>query len=316
MLPLGVDIGSTRLRVAVLSANEREPQVHNVVARELPHGTSSSGLVPEPEIVAEVLRDALAAAGVKERRCVAALREPDAMLRRVALPKMSAFERVRAARFEARRFVGDPIEECSVRLVPCEEGADFVLGIARTQALASRVKTLRRAGLHPVAIDHEAFAWRRAQPDVDCLIDVGLAQSTVVAFATPLPEVRTLERGGAAMTATIARSLGINLETAERRKRSIGEAGAAEGEIADLVSAIADAMVELRSAGHSVRRIALAGNGARAGRLAEALEHATGLDAKMAAFPASLRSAYPADVMRAAAPDWLFAYGIALWSLA
>jgi type IV pilus assembly protein PilM len=312
VFPLGIDIGSTRLRVTAVSDRRGKTRVHNVVVRDLPPGASSSGHVASPGVVAEILRDAVDEARVHERHCVAALANDAATMRTVTFPPMSGFERAKAARFEAARFVDYPPEECTVRLVPRERRGDYILGIARSAAIASRLKVLRAAGLSAVAIDHETCAWRRAVRDVDCVVDVGLARSTVIVFADPLADVRTFPAGGDAVTEHIARSLCIDKGTAEQRKRNGGEALLAEP--GGIVAEIADAILEMRSAGHGIRRIGLAGNGARIEGLPGALERATGVTTVMAEFPESLVSDYPSDVMRAGAPDWLFAYGIALWS--
>ncbi len=316
MLPLGIDIGTTRVRVAAISVHQRRPRIRNVVVRDVPAGASSSGTIPAPDVVAEILRDALGEIEGADGRCVATLSNDVATIKTISLPRMSSFERGKAARFEAARFIDYPLEESSVRLVPRERRSEYLLGIARTEALRSRVRALRAAGLRPVAVDHEACAWRRAVPDCDCVVDVGKSRSTIVVFADPLADVRTFSLGGEAVTGSIARSLGIGRDAAEQRKRHLGEAGVASGDIAPVVEQIADAVLELRSAGHVVRRVALAGNGARVDGLATALERATGVPTAMASFPAGTVSPYPADVLRAGAADWLFAYGIALWSCA
>lgn len=286
--------------------------MHNVVVRDLPPGASSSGHVASPDVVGEILRDAVEEVRVRERHCVAAISNEAAMLRTVTFPPMSGFERTKAAKFEAVRFIAYPPEECTVRLVPRERRGDFILGVARSAAIQSRLRVLRAAGLRPVAIDHEACAWRRAIRDVDCVVDVGLARSTVTVFAEPLADVRTFSVGGDSITEQIARTLGIDKGSAEQRKRNIGQPPSAEA--GGIVAEIADAILEMRSAGHGIRRIGLAGNGARIDGLPGALERATGVTTVMAEFPESIVSDYPSDVMRAGAPDWLFAYGIALWS--
>jgi len=316
VLPLGIDIGATRLRVSVISSRRGTTRIHNVVVRDLPSGASSSGTIASPEIVADILSDAVAEARVRERHCIAAISNDAATIKSVTFPRMSHFERNKAAKFEAARFIRYPLEECTVRLVPGQRKTDYFLGIARTDALRSRMKVLRGAGLRPVAIDHESCAWRRAVGDVDCLVDIGFSRSTVIGFADPLADVRTFSTGGETITENIARTLGVDKMTAEQRKRTIAQGALVQPESAGIVTEVADTILEMRSAGHSIRRIALGGNGARVDGLPAALERATGVATVMVEFPASVMSDYPPDVMRAGAPDWLFSYGIALWSLA
>jgi type IV pilus assembly protein PilM len=316
MLPLGIDIGATRVRVALVSeVKGGGTRIHHVVVRDLPSGASSAGPIASPEIVADILRDAVSEVSGRERRCVASISNDAATIKPVTFPQMSHFERSKAAKFEASRFVRYPLDDCTVRLASGERTGDYFLGIARSSALRSRVKVLRGAGLRPLAVDHEACAWRRAAGSVDCLVDVGFVRSTVIVLSHPLADVRTFAVGGETITSNIARALGIDRETAEERKRTVFQ-GASRAEIEPIVSEIADRILEVRSAGHSIRRIGLAGNGARLEGLAAALERATGIAGGMVEFPSSVTSDYPLDVLRAAAPDWLFCYGITLWSVA
>jgi len=52
--------------------------------------------------------EALAELETPERRCVVALGAPDALLCMLPLPPMPRWERLRAARFEAGRFIDYP----------------------------------------------------------------------------------------------------------------------------------------------------------------------------------------------------------------
>jgi type IV pilus assembly protein PilM len=316
MLPYGVDLGTARLCVVALAEEPGAARIENVAVRELPAGASSSGSIARPEVVAPLLREAVAEIGLRERRCIAAVCEPSGTLRRAAFPKMSTFERNKAAAFEAVRFIDYPIRDALVRVFPTGSENDYLLGIVRREVLQSRLRAIRAAGLRPVAVDHEAFAWRRALPETHGVLDVGSVRSTLTLFAEPVPVVRTFATAGETITEHIARSLGIERDLAERRKRTVGEGGAADDAVRELVAEVSEALVELRSSGHDVRRLALAGNGARVRGLAAAIERATGITTAMGEFAATMPSAYPADVMRAGAPDWLFAYGLALWSAA
>jgi hypothetical protein len=63
-----------------------------------------------------------------------------------------------------------------------------------------------------------------------------------------------------------------------------------------------------------VRNIALVGNGSRVPGLAEMIERAAGVRVGPAELDPSVSRTLPADVVRAASPDWCLAYGLALWS--
>ncbi len=62
-----------------------------------------------------------------------------------------------------------------------------------------------------------------------------------------------------------------------------------------------------------MRTIALVGNGARLSGLADALERAVQIPVRLGMLAGGAACALPPDVVRAAAPDWGLAYGLALW---
>lgn len=304
-LPLGVDIGTLNTRVALVERGVADhPSLIAVASR------------PTGDDPARAIAEACAELGTRERRCVLALRAPDALLRTVAFPPMRARERMRAARFEAARFVAYPIGEANVRVAPAERGW-YVVGIARYDAVGARIAAAKDAGLRAVAVDDAALALGRAFPYADALVDVGAEATLLVVPDDPIPSVRTFDAGGRALTAAVADALGVDGPTAERRKCTVGLGGAGEHVRDALVEQLASALVEHRASGRAdVRTIVLAGNGARLVGFAEALERAVAIPVRLGAFLAGVSETLPADVVRAASPDWGLAYGLALWESA
>ena len=237
-------------------------------------------------------------------------------MRTAAFPAMRRAERARAARFEASRFVPYPLHEAVVR-VHAGGGERCIVGIARRAALDARVLAAHRARLRPVAVDDAAFALVRAFPYADAIVDAGESATVLVLPDDPLPVVRSFPTGGRALTEAVVASLGVDAATAEQRKHSIGLAGAGDRARDALVEQLATALIEHRaSARTEPRAIALAGNGARLAGFADALERAVAIPVRLGALPSGVSAGLPADVVRAASPDWGLAYGLALWDTA
>jgi Tfp pilus assembly PilM family ATPase len=305
-LPLGVDIGTKRVRVA-LSARPAgsEPALIAVASRE--HAGDPVA----------ALREACAELHTAERRCVLALAAPDALLRSIEFPPMSRWERARAARFEAARFIDYPIAEAAISLVPIAGTARWAIGIARRSALADALNTARGARLRMLGVDDAAFALRRAHPDVAGVIDVGEEATRLTVFGQAIPFVTCIQMGGEQLTDAIAQSLGIGLDAAEKRKRSIGFGGAGDGQRDILIAALADALADARTAGYpTAGTIVLCGNGSRIPGFAAALEHAAGYTIRAAGLAPECSATLPPDVLRAAAADWSIAFGLSLWETA
>lgn len=307
-LPYGVDLGTTRIRVAFGECNRAgSVRLRAIAARDVPE---------TPELLAIVLEEMLAEIGARERRCVAAIGAPSAALRSVRFPAMTWAERVRAARFEAQRFADWDVERepSLVRTHPIDRAnGAYAVGVTRAAAIDARLVPLRAAGLRPVAVDHDAFALRRLFPSVHAVLDVGAERSRLHLYE-PGPQTLVAEAGGATVTRGIASDLAVDQPSAERRKRILGFAGAGVAAREQLVGALAELVTGARTRA-SVERIALTGNGARLPHLARDLEEATGAFVEFSV-PDLLRTGdYPDDVVRVAAPDWTLAAALAGWSV-
>ncbi len=304
-LPLGVDVGTVRTRVALVErdANGRATLVAVAARANAPDAATA-------------VADARAELRTRERRCVLALSAPDAVLRTITFPPMTHRERLRAARFEAGRFIPYAAHEAAIRVVPGADGR-CVVGIARRGALDDRVAAARRAGLRPVAVDDAAFALLRAFPGAGAIVDVGERATLLAIGGETVPSVRTVAYGGGAFSDAIAASLGLDRAAADERKHAIGLGGAGGAVRDELIGALAGALVEHRAASASeLRSIVLTGNGARLTGLSAALERAVAIPVAIGALDAGAGCGYPPDVVRAASPDWALAFGLALWETA
>ena len=315
-LPLGVDLGSTRLRVALSDFTSQGPRVRAVVTRDLSMGVASSGIISDCSYIGALLDEAREELQTRERRCVLAIGEPDAVLRTVEFPSMTEIERQRAAVFEAQRYVDYSIEDATVRLHPVDEKRGlYAIGIVRTATIKSRVNALKCGGLRPMAADHEALALGRALPGFDAILDVGFERTSVHLCIPDAPLTLQHVAGGSMITRGIERELSIDAGTAEKRKRILGTVGAGESArrtfLADVTSLLESASIRT----DRLKRIAVVGNGARLNNFASDLERATGLLVETPASKIFGGEAYPADVIRASAPDWTLAAGLTTWGI-
>lgn len=315
ILPLGIDIGSSRARVAVAErARNGDVHVRAVASRDLPHAEREL----QSQLVAALIEEMLGEIGVKERRCIASVGSPNAEMRVMRFPKMSWTERLQAAAFEAQRFATWDLaaEETTVRVHPHNrELGSYGVGIVRPEAMQGLLDVFKAARLSPIAVDFDACALRRAIPLGDAIIDIGLERSTLHTFAEDGPISYSLPVGGALVTRGISAELSIDAVAAERRKRILGCAGAGMLSRDELVVGLADG-VALARGRRQINRIALVGNGSRLPGLPAGLEAATNAVVELPVSQLLETDAYPEDVLRAAAPDWTLAASLATWAAA
>jgi Tfp pilus assembly PilM family ATPase len=302
-LPLGVDVGTHHVRVALVERDAQDiPRLITVAVR------------PRGDELASILADAVSELPTRERRCVFGVGAPDAVLRTVQFPPMSRLERERAATFEAVRFIEYPIEDATVRIESHpHDPASHILGIARRSPLTNLTGVAKQAGLRCVAIDNVALALGRALPESDAVLDIGADGSSLIFLGDSLPLAQRLDRGGNHFTSAIAESLGIDFPAAEHRKRIHGLSGAGMLALEKFVEIVASSILRHRASGANIRRLTLIGNGSRLVDVLDALGTATAIPTSYATFESSVCQTLPPDVVRVAAPDWCTAYGLALW---
>ncbi len=251
------------------------------------------------------------------RVCVTALGSPDATLRVIHFPRMGWHERLRAARYEAQRFTSaDADDSSTVRVHRAEHReSTFAVGVTRQSVVEGRVAVLKQARLRVAAIDHDTLALQRALPFADAILDIGADRSTLHQYSAAAPFSHSISIGGTDVTRGIARELSIDLVNAERRKRILGSAGAGVVVRNALTSEFA-AVIERARARAPITRIVLVGNGARLPGLAFDIEQATGAMTELLIPPLLQTDAYPEDVIRSAAPDWMLCAALTTWGLA
>ena len=311
-LPLGVDVGSSRIRVALAEAASAEDvRIKAVAARDV-----SEDVREDLHLIAALVEEITAELGTKNRTCVCALGGSTANLRVIGFPKMSWQERIRAARFEAQRFSPQHLEGASiVRVHRAEREGAFAVGVASESAVRDRLSLMKQARLRVLAIDHDALAFRRAFPFVDAVLDIGANRSTLHHYAPASPFSQSVTVGGGDVTLGIARELAIDVESAEKRKRILGSAGAGTV-VRNSLAAELLALIDRARSRAPIARVALVGNGARLPGLVSELQSASGTAVELTVPPLLQTDAYPEDVLRSAAPDWTLAAALAIWGLA
>jgi Tfp pilus assembly PilM family ATPase len=311
---LGVDIGSSRIRIASIYRRNGKPYLRAVVARDVPSEAVTPAEVARPELVSALIEEMLGELGTRERRCVCGIGVPAASLRLMRLAPMTSLERMQTARLEVERQLGRKIDDVVVRIHPsAHRPGVYDVGAVARHALASRVSAVRGAGLRVVAVDHEALALRRLFPDVDAFVDVGLERTTVYSFSEADYAMSWTATGGAAITETIRRDLHLEAHTAEQRKRIVGIAGAGESAVADLVREVGALVTSAARPRPPSAALCVVGNGSRIVGLDDRLRRCLGVGIRYAKPTIELDDRVQDDVARRAMPDWALSIGLALW---
>jgi type IV pilus assembly protein PilM len=254
---VGVDIGSTAIRVAEVAAGDIPVLVRAAQVPVAP-GAVEAGEIRDPGPVAEALREALGKAGVKTKQVFLGVGNQRVVVREVALPWLPEKELRDTLAFQVQEFIPMAADDAVLDFDPLGEMDQggrrmqrILLVAAHRGMVNALVEAAEAAKLEPQGIDLAPFAVVRAvgtgdealdleTPGDEAVIDVGAHVTSICVHDRGTTRfVRMLPSGGRDITLAVAGGLGVADEVAERLKRGDAaepadeELGSAEAEGAD-----------------------------------------------------------------------------------
>jgi type IV pilus assembly protein PilM len=243
---IGVDVGSTAVRVAEVAAGDI-PVIVRAAQVPLRPGVVEAGEVRQPEAVAEALRELWSKSGVKSKQVHLGVGNQRVVVREVALPWLPEKELRDTLGFQVQEFIPMPAEDAVLDFDPLgemDQGGRRMVRILLVAAHKPMVNALVEAALaaklDPQGVDLSPFAVTRAVGtgdsglDLDssgdeAIVDIG-AQVTSISVHDRgvIRFVRMLPSGGRDITLAIASGLGVDDEVAERLKRGDRSQGIAD----------------------------------------------------------------------------------------
>jgi type IV pilus assembly protein PilM len=295
---IGLDIGTMSIRAAETGRTKDGPVLANFGHAPLPPGVVQGGVITDDKIVTAVLKELWSASKFRGRRVVLGVTNSQVVVREMAVTNLPQHELRRALPFQVRDALPLPPEKSLLDFCPLEEPGtnETVRGLliaAPKDAVAGAVNATEKAGLHVERVDLASFALLRAasrlDEQVEAIVDIGARSTSVVVHRDGVPLiVRTIPRGGAEVTDTVAGRLDREFGDAEELKCRIGMTSEEEPETASvirdavrpLINEIRSSFAYLTSGERQVRvaRLALSGGGCRLTGLREALADQLGLE--------------------------------------
>lgn len=241
---VGVDIGTSRVKVVELSDRGDGVELTRAAIELAPPGAIRDGQIVSPELVAEVIQRSFAKGRIKPGEVVAAIAGRGVVVRHVKFPRMPEEELREAIKWEGQQHIPMPIEEAVVdfEIIDDYSGSDeaemeVMLVAAPRKLVESHVQAIELAGLTPIAIDVQPFAVLRAlryEPGDKTLhpndrsatayVDIGAGTTDIlIAQGERLRFTRIVPLGGNTFTNAIAETLGVSFEEAEAIKIAKGK---------------------------------------------------------------------------------------------
>lgn len=239
---LGIDIGSSKIKVCEIKTQGREPVVTALGIADTPEGAVDHTGIFNPDAVGEALKKAISDAGVSSPFAVVTLAgQASVLVRTLEVPKMNPAELKDHMQWEINRNI--PFAESTIVSDfkplggedPNAQNMDVVMAIAPQSAVDTIIQATKKAGKNTEAIDVEPLSLARTiRQNYDeggekttCLVEVGHKTTSInIYHGAKLLMPRQVPMGGELFTRAIADAMGMGLEEAEQTKREslvIGE---------------------------------------------------------------------------------------------
>ncbi len=241
---VAIDIGGTSIKLVECEVEGGKAVATRVGMAPTPPGAVLNGVVVDPIIVGDVIRELLRSTGSRAKLAACAVSDPSLVATRLQMPRRDAKTLAKAMPYEARPHIPFGVEEGEIAwqiLDPDSQDPQMnvLLVAARHEAMEGRVQALEIAGLTPSVMDTVQFAVLRAQVYANTdpaifdqtllLLHIGASftEMTIVwkgCFAFP----RIVPIAGLSMDQAIVSTFSVDPEEARRIKESRAVACAPE----------------------------------------------------------------------------------------
>lgn len=289
---LGVDIGTTSIKIVEVSKGKTKPKIENYGVLEtyghlerLNDAIQTSALKIVEKETAELLKLLLKQLKIKSQQTIASIPAFSSFITLLEIPEMSDADIVKTMPFQIRQHIPLPVSEVTIDWVRVGRREDEK-GFTKQQILLISVpkEQIRRyenifklAGLRLKALEMESFSLIRALVDNDptptIIVDIGARSTNIVVVDKGFLKHNTqTDFAGGSLTQAIASGLNINIRRAEELKKQRGLLGAGgEYELSTLTLPFLDAIINEvkraqvafeKSGEVKIERVILAGGGA------------------------------------------------------
>ena len=302
---IGLDIGATAVRASVLAQGMLEGRpsvtVQSIGRVDLAEGVVVNGVVHEPGALTAALKRLWSENKFEGRNVILGIANQQVLVRDMSVPDLDPVRQRKALPFQAREIVALPIEQVILdfcRLGDPDPETNTVRGLlvaTPREPVLTLVNAVERAGLKVARVDLSSFGSLRAIADedlaVEAIIDVGAHLTTIVVHNQGVPKlVRTLPRGGAAITEQLSDRLSVPPHEAEAIKCTTGLEDPRDEVTRALIEGLRPLVAEIRTSigyyrstndGAQIERISLTGGGALMPGLVRSVSDQIGIPARL-----------------------------------
>ncbi len=260
---VGVDIGTSSIKVCQLKASRKGMTLHRLGYAPLPAQTIVDGQVMDAGNVTEALARVFHDAKIKQKDVALSVSGQSVIIRKITVPMMTPGELDEQIQWEAEQHIPFDIKDVQVdyqvlRRRPEASQMDLLLVAAKRDQINDYAQLARDAKLKPVVCDIDAFTVqnlfeqsRGLPPDYTvALINVGASLASLNIVANGISAfTREIANGGNIITEEIQKQLAIPFDQAEAYKCGGGgapddpyRAGMVPQQVVQVIEAVTDSI--------------------------------------------------------------------------
>ncbi len=311
---LGIDVGSTSIKIALLKQNKGSYSLVNFGMISLPPDTIVDGDVENPTAISEGIKNLIKAEKLTSyKSCAFSISGQDVIIKKITVPLMSEEDLAESIQQEAEQYIPFDIDEVNVdfQVVDAEgeipkkgekimgdedRQMDVLLVAAKKSLVEEQKEIIQQAGLKAVVVDLDIFALENgyeisrglAEDDTFALVNIGASSTNVNIIENGITAyTRDIPVGGNNITEMIQKNLNVGFRDAESIKLGHLAESVTEAElIPHLKSGVAEICSELTStiemyqktSNERVKRIHLCGGSAMLEGIDKMVTEETGLE--------------------------------------
>jgi type IV pilus assembly protein PilM len=285
----GIDIGSSSLKLVEISESADGFALSNLSQIRLPRGVIMAGLLQEPALLSQKIKELYKSSGCRTKSVVTSLSGHTIIVKKATFPSADESELRDLLNDEGEKYLPfDDIKEVNFDFQILGQSdvmpghMDVMLAAAKKDVVDAYVSAIENAGLKPVIMDIDSFAletmyeanYDTEENDIVVLINVGASITNInVIKQGGSIFTRDFASGGNSVTESIQKKLGIAFDEAEMMKveasENEGDANTLSQEIIDhaepIVLEIERSVDYFRStySGEYIKKVLLSGGSAK-----------------------------------------------------
>ncbi len=261
-LALGLDIGSSSVKMILLKETKRGYQLQSFGMAPLPPEAIVDGALMNSTAIVQAIQELVSAQKIKHKETAIGVSGHSVIIKKISLPRMTQEELDESIQWEAEQYIPFDVKDVNLDtqiLSPAGSDAggqmDVLLVAAKKDMINDYTSVVAEAGLSPAIVDIDAFAVQNAfeanygatEGETIVLINAGASVVNInILHGGITTFTRDITQGGNQFTEEIQKQLNVSYDEAEALKvggRGAGDADAVvPQEVERVIQGVADQM--------------------------------------------------------------------------